>query len=282
MKLKTFLLLFSLSLLDVLAISPLRGYVGMHASTLAGFTLNFLLTLYVLQRYATHLTSSQIVSAILLGACILEVPIRIFNIGLLSLPDFGFHLLGISCGFLFFILRSQLRWGVALVGFSLSLLMYYDGYDRWIHKLNNGTFTGAVTSPFPGEFSATDETGKVISSKDIANKIVLLDFWHTACGVCFQKFPKVQKVYQKYKDNPAVLILAINKPLEDDKEGQAFQMIRERGYTFPVAIAKRDDLAEALGINGYPTTFIVNPQGTIIFKGSIEYASDRLAKLLEP
>jgi thiol-disulfide isomerase/thioredoxin len=254
----------------------------MSVSTLVGYTANFFLTYFALHKRQEYLTSKQILAAIFLGASILEIPFRIFNLGLLSLPDFGFHLFGIICGYLFFTIHSYAKWGILLMGFSLAFLMYYDGYDRWIHKLNNGTFTGVVSYSFPGDLFASDEKGKVISRKDISNKIVLLDFWHTACGVCFQKFPKLQKVYEKYKSNPTVTILAVNTPLEEDKEGQAFQMIQERGYTFPVVIAKRDDLAKALDVKGYPTTFIVDPQGTVIFKGSIEYASDRLEKLLAP
>lgn len=282
MKVKIFVLIFFFSLCVVLVLAPLRGFAGMPVSTLVGYTANFFLTYFALHKHQEYLTSRQILTDVYLGASILEIPFRVFNLGLLSLPDFGFHLLGIICGYLFFTLHSYAKWGILLTGFSLAVLMYYDGYDRWIHKLNNGTFTGSVSYPFPGDFFASDEKGKAISREDIGNKIVLLDFWHTACGVCFQKFPKLQKVYEKYKSNPAVTILAINNPLEDDKEGQAFQMIKERGYTFPVIISTREDLAEVLGVNGYPTTFIIDPQGTVIFKGSIEYATDRLDALLEP
>lgn len=63
-------------------------------------------------------------------------------------------------------------------------------------------------------------------------------------------------------------------------DSSAQLMIKERGYTFPVVISEREDLPEVLGVNGYPTTFVVNPQGVIVFKGSIEYAADRMEELL--
>lgn len=282
LKLKPFLLIFFSSMLLTLFLSPLRGFGSFQFSTLAGFTAYFVLTWLRLQKYKDRLASGQIVVAIILGACILDLPIRAlsFTASLISFPDFIFHLLGIVFGLLFSILHSHLKWAVMLAGFVLTLLMCLDGYDRWVHRLNFGTFTGAVSFPLPEPFPTSDEKDAVVSLKDFTNKVVLLDFWHTACGVCFQKFTKLQQVFDKYKNNPAVMVLAVNNPLEDDQKGQAFQMIKERGYTFPVVISKREDLPDALGVSGYPTTFVVDQRGIVVFKGSIEYAADRMEELL--
>lgn len=282
MKLKPFLLVFISSVLLTLALSPLRGYASFQSSTLIGFIAYFGLTWLRLRKYKDRLASGQIFAAIILGASIFDLPIRALNFTgtLVSFPDFVFHLFGAVCGLLFASLHSRHKWAVMLAGLVLAFLMYFDGYDRWIHRLNFGTFTGAVSYPLPDPFPTSDEKGATVSRNDFANKVVVLDFWHTACGVCFQKFPKLQRVYDQYKNNPAVIVLAVNKPIEGDRKGQAFQMIKERGYTFPVVISEREDLPEVLGVNSYPTTFVVNPQGVVIFKGGIEYAADRMEELV--
>ncbi|MDQ3799672.1 MAG: TlpA family protein disulfide reductase [Acidobacteriota bacterium] len=131
----------------------------------------------------------------------------------------------------------------------------------------------------PTKFEAFDEQKNLITDDNFRNKIVLLDFWHTRCGICFQKFPQVEAVYDKYKNDSSVMILAVNKPIEEDKPNQAFQVIKTEGYAFPVVITKDEDLAEKFGVKYYPTTFIINQNGQIIYKGGIEGAVEMIDNL---
>ncbi len=158
--------------------------------------------------------------------------------------------------------------------------MFFQGWDYWIHRINYGTFTAAVR-PYnlPTKFEAFDEQKNLITDDNFRNKIVLLDFWHTRCGICFQKFPQVEAVYDKYKNDSSVMILAVNKPIEEDKPNQAFQVIKTEGYAFPVVITKDEDLAEKFGVKYYPTTFIINQNGQIIYKGGIEGAVEMIDNL---
>lgn len=121
------------------------------------------------------------------------------------------------------------------------------------------------------KFESFDEQKNLIAQNNFDGKIVLLDFW-TTCGICFEKFPQVQAVHDKYKNDSSVMILAVNKPIEEDKPNQAFNDIRENGYSFPVVVTKDEDLAERFGVKGYPTTFVVNRNGQIVYKGDIEGA----------
>jgi thioredoxin-related protein len=75
------------------------------------------------------------------------------------------------------------------------------------------------------------------------------------------------------------MILAVNKPIEEDKPNQAFNDIREKGYSFPVVVIKDADLAEKFGVKGYPTTFVVNQNGQIVYKGDIEGAVKMVEEL---
>lgn len=157
--------------------------------------------------------------------------------------------------------------------------MYFQGYDYWIQKLNFGTFTGNVSYAQPAKFEAFNNTGKLISDDDFQNKIVLLDFWHSQCGVCFQKFPQLQALHEKYKDDSSVMIMAVNKPLDDDKPDQAFKMIEDRGYTFSVVIPKDEELPEKFGVFTYPKTFIIANDRMVVFYGDIWLAAGKIEEL---
>lgn len=122
----------------------------------------------------------------------------------------------------------------------------------------------------PCTIEGKNQFGKLFSIQDFQNKILILDFWHTRCGVCFRKFPIVQELYTKYKSDTSILILTINKPIEDDSTGQAFNVIKQNGYTFPVLLPKNKSLPEIFEVTSYPTTFVIDKNGKIIFKGDIE------------
>ena len=141
--------------------------------------------------------------------------------------------------------------------------MFFAGWTYWIHKLNFGTFTGRVNAyNLQLNFEAFDESHRVFTDNDFRDKIILLDFWYTKCGACFQKFPQVQAVYENYKDDPNVVILAVDKPIEEDRPNQAFDMIREIGYTFPAVITTDKELARKIRREILPDDVCDRPQRT--------------------
>ena len=274
MRIKFALIVFLSALFLMIGLSPLRSYINIQTSSLVGFIVYFFLTLFFLRIFINKLLSWQIVVAMILGLWILILPLRIisFEETLISLPDSLLHTLGIICGFLYWYLKNPLNILTAFFGCLLTVSMFYQGYDYWLHKLSFGTFTGKVSYSLPTKFEAFDENKNLISETNFTNKIVLLDFWHTRCGICFAKFPQVQAFYDKYKNDSSVVVLAVDKPIEEDKPNQAFQMIKEKGYSFPVVIAKDEDLPEKFGVISYPTTFVINQKGIIVYKGGVEGA----------
>lgn len=275
MKSKSVLKIFLLSLFLMIAVSPLRSYANFQTSSLIGFTAYFFLTIFCLKKFNLRLAVWQILTALILGYWAIGLPSRImsFQSSLVSLPDSLLQTLGIVCGFLYWRLRSPSNILTASLGCLITVFTFYQGYDYWIHKLNFGTFTGKVEAHgLPAKFEAFDEQKKLLTESDFNAKIALLDFWTTTCGVCFKKFPQVQAVYDKYKNDPSVMILAVNKPIEEDTPNQAFDDIRQEGYGFPVVVTTDEDLAEKFGVKGYPTTFVINRNGQIVYKGDIEGA----------
>ncbi len=160
--------------------------------------------------------------------------------------------------------------------------MFFQGFDFYKHKLHYQTFTGRVEAyKSPQKIEGFDEKGSRIDENLFENKLVLLDFWNTKCGVCFEKFPQLQTFYDKYKDDNTIITYAINKPIEEDVPRIAFQLVKEKGYTFPVLLPNDENLPEKFGVKGYPTTFVINRNGQIVYKGDIEGAVKMVAELKE-
>jgi len=194
--------------------------------------------------------------------------------GLGNLPNLVLDLLGIVSGFLYLRLENPLRLLPFLISLIFaSLFIFFRGWDYLAHYYNFGTFTGKINAyGLSQKVEGIDQQHTKITDHLFKNKIVLLYFWSTRCGLCFRRFPQVQAAYDKYKDDPSVAIYTINKPVEESKPNQVFEMIKEEGYSFPVVIPTDEELPEKFGVKGYPTTFVIDRNGMVIYKGEIEGA----------
>ncbi|WP_088323584.1 TlpA family protein disulfide reductase [Polaribacter tangerinus] len=101
------------------------------------------------------------------------------------------------------------------------------------------------------------ENGNQIRLDTIQNKIIVLDYWTTSCGVCFQKFPKYEELFMKYKNNPNINLYAVNIPERRDTIGHAKKMIEKYNYQFPVLYSETDTVPKLLGFNRYPHVIIL-------------------------
>lgn len=273
--------IFIFSFLVSIIISPLRAY-NLGYSSLFGFTIYFLLTWICLNRFSKRIGFWPIFLALLGGIWIIQLPVRLvhFESTLITLPDVLLQLSGIVCGSLFWRLKNPFNFVAMAMGLALAAFICFQGYGYWLHKLNFGTFTGVVSaSNLPAPFEATDDQQNLMTERDFAGKLVLLDFWHTRCGICFEKFPQLQAVHEIYKEDTSVMILAVNKPIEEDKEKSAFQVIKEAGYSFSVVVAKDEEMPDKFGVGVYPTTFVIDRNSKIIYKGDIEGAVRQVDKL---
>jgi thiol-disulfide isomerase/thioredoxin len=58
-------------------------------------------------------------------------------------------------------------------------------------------------------FALLDLDGKNINVEDLKGKVVVVDFWATWCGPCIASFPGMQKMVNKYKEDPNVKFVFI-------------------------------------------------------------------------
>ena len=109
-------------------------------------------------------------------------------------------------------------------------------------------------------FVLPDLSGKVVRMNELRGKVVLLNLWTTWCPPCVQEMPTLEALGKKMAGRDFVL-LAVS---EDEQPELVGPWINERGFTFPVLLDERAQVGAALGITGYPETFIVDRQGRIV------------------
>lgn len=120
----------------------------------------------------------------------------------------------------------------------------------------------AINKPAP-QFELAWLDGSRLSSNDLAGKVVVLDFWATWCGPCQAEFPEFQKLFEKYKDNPGVSLVAVNSSWRGDTPKKAKDFLESKEYDFSAAYDDGGQVTQRFNVTGIPTTFILDKKGVI-------------------
>lgn len=116
------------------------------------------------------------------------------------------------------------------------------------------------------DFALEDQYGKVWTPADLAGKTVFLNLWTTWCPWCIEEMPDIEALYHEYGDNAGdVLILGVGSPsLYDDADVAGITaFLAENGFTYPVLMDSELLLCSAFGVEAFPTTWIIAPDGTL-------------------
>ena len=113
-------------------------------------------------------------------------------------------------------------------------------------------------------FTLPDLDGKPHKLSDYRGKVVLVNFWATWCPPCRREMPSMERLSQRLKDQPFV-ILAINQQ-EDPEQVFVFTGQLDPSPTFPILFDRNSKVANAWGVQGLPASFIVDKQGRVVYR----------------
>ena len=132
----------------------------------------------------------------------------------------------------------------------------------------------------PLTFALYDQNEQLISFEDYRGKIIFLNFWATWCPPCVAELGHIQELYTQYKDSQDVVILTAILPGDRGVSKQdILAFIDENEYTMPVLF---DDgtLFSYFGINSYPTTIMINKDGTPYGYAKGQLTKEMMEKLI--
>ncbi|WP_029282135.1 TlpA disulfide reductase family protein [Pedobacter sp. R20-19] len=120
-------------------------------------------------------------------------------------------------------------------------------------------FEDLVSKPL-SEFHGQTVEGKKFSSKQLENKIIVINFWFEKCPPCIAEMPTLNKLVTQYGAKGIRFI-----GLTHDAPQSARRFQKRNGYLYEIISLTMDEIRK-LNINhGFPSNVLVGRNGKIIY-----------------
>ncbi len=134
-----------------------------------------------------------------------------------------------------------------------------------------------VTQPAPA-WKLKDLDGHAISSDRFKGKVVVVDFWATWCAPCVSEIPGYIELQRKYGPDGLVIV---GISMDQNGPDQVKKFAKAKGMNYTIVMGD-ENVAEAFGgIEGIPTTFLINRQGRIVNRKVGAMPHDEYEKLVK-
>jgi peroxiredoxin len=114
------------------------------------------------------------------------------------------------------------------------------------------------------EFHFKDLNGVPWSSKSLTGKTVMLEFWSSDCQQqCLEHLPKMQEIYETYKDNNKVAVFAVCLDGEERKDSDVQAAAKGMMINVPILRDVNKEAGTEIHVIGPPTTLFIDSQGVL-------------------
>ncbi len=109
------------------------------------------------------------------------------------------------------------------------------------------------------EFTVHSLDGRLLDSKAMRGKVVLIDIWATWCSPCLFAMPELNRIYTDFRGRGLEMVgIAVDSPAEEvPKVAEKF------GMTYPVVLWNQHLAERIKGIQTVPTYILIAPDWTI-------------------
>ena len=129
------------------------------------------------------------------------------------------------------------------------------------------------------DFTYRTVTGQTVTLSDLLKdkKMVLINFWFVNCDWCKVEFPEMEELFKQYAATASVI--SVN-PIDGETEVRNYAA--EMGLTFHVVreAGQGVNLAAKFGVSSYPSNFVVDSEGVIVW-GLDGYKANVLTNLFK-
>jgi cytochrome c biogenesis protein CcmG/thiol:disulfide interchange protein DsbE len=141
-----------------------------------------------------------------------------------------------------------------------------------------------IPSPLPGTQAPvftlpTMEPPDSIDLRALRGSVVVLNFWASWCGPCRIEHADLVAAAERFQPR-GVQFLGL---IYQDTPRNAREFLRQLGgFNYPSLLDQGTRTAISYGVTGVPETFIIDAEGTVVFKHNGPITEHQLAAVIEP
>ena len=158
---------------------------------------------------------------------------------------------------IFFQLRFQSKLKLAL---KLSIVIMIIFHSSLLFAEQSLT---SLSEPQPApNFTLLDMDGVKHQLSDYKGQPIIINFWATWCPPCRAEMPSMERAWNKIKDE-GIAMLAINVGEDEDT---VFTFLGDYPANFTILLDQSGVVSEQWPVLGLPTTFIISPDGQLVYR----------------
>jgi len=133
-----------------------------------------------------------------------------------------------------------------------------------------GSFTPAVHGEAAPAYEALSLQGEPVSLESLRGKVVLFNVWATWCPPCRWEMPAMERLHQELGgEGLEVVAVSVDAatgrlPTFGGPTEEVRSLVHELGLTFTILLDPASEVQRRFGVQGLPTTFLIDRQGRIV------------------
>ncbi len=141
-----------------------------------------------------------------------------------------------------------------------------------------GMAASAAARPAPN-FALKTADGKTVELRQLAGKVVVVNFWATWCGPCRAEIPGMLEIYGKYRGKGLEIV-----GVSLDQQGFAVvtPFVQRMKIDYPVVVGDGDLVAAYGNFQAIPTTFVVDKKGNIVGEHTGSMTKEAFERMVKP
>ncbi len=124
-----------------------------------------------------------------------------------------------------------------------------------------------------------DDRGLERKLEEWKGKTVIVNFWATWCEPCREEMPSLERLRTRLGD-ARVAVVAINV---GESPERVARFRKDVAISFPVLYDREGDTARSWKVRGYPTSYVLGPDGRIryYFVGELDWSRDDIVRMIQ-